>query len=98
MSSPSGVCNASVRVEDLGEVWLLLRDELLELDDLADLLEGEDLILLVSIYGETGGVVSTVFETGESWSVVNFVLFQLQQGYPATWWNLRARLVQNGSR
>lgn len=53
-------------------VWLLLLDQLLQLSDLADLLEGKDLILLVAIDGETGGVVAAVFEAGEtvdeSWS------------------------------
>jgi hypothetical protein len=60
------VCNAGVRVEDLGQVWLLLLDQGLQLGDLADLLEGENLILLVTIYGQTGRVVATVFEAGEA--------------------------------
>jgi hypothetical protein len=47
-------------VEDLGHVWLLGGDQLLELGDLANLLEGEDLILLVAIDRETGGVVASV--------------------------------------
>lgn len=67
VGSPSGVCNACVGVEDLVEVWLLLRDELLELDDFANLLERKDLVLLVAVYGETCGVVSSVFEAGETW-------------------------------
>jgi hypothetical protein len=66
VGSPSGVCNAGVRVEDFGEIWLLFRDELLELYDLANLFEGKHFILLVSIYGEACGVVSTVFEAGQS--------------------------------
>lgn len=53
-------------------IWLLLLNQLLQLRDLADLLEGKDLILLVAIDGETGGVVAAVFETSEtvdeSWS------------------------------
>lgn len=60
MGGPSGVCNTGVRVEDLGLVELALLDELLEGGDLADLLDGKDLVLLVTIDGETGGVVATV--------------------------------------
>ena len=52
MCGPSGMCNASVRVEDLVQVWLLLFNELLELGDLADLFECEHFILLVSIDGK----------------------------------------------
>jgi hypothetical protein len=66
MGSPSCVCNASVRVEDLGEIWLLFCNELLELDHFADLLEGKNFISLVSIHGKAGGVISTIFEAGES--------------------------------
>jgi hypothetical protein len=47
------VCDTGVVVEDLGEVWCLRSDELLQLGDLADLLVGEDLILLVTIDGDT---------------------------------------------
>jgi hypothetical protein len=56
-----------VVVKDLGHVGLLLLDEGLQLGDLADLFEGEDLVLLVAIDGNTGGVVAAVFETGEAW-------------------------------
>ena len=49
VGGPSGVCNTGVRVEDLGEIWLLLLNELLQLCDLADLLERKDLVLLVAI-------------------------------------------------
>ena len=66
VGGPSGVCNTGVVVEDLCEIGLLLLDELLQLGDLADLLVGEDLILLVAIDGNTGGVVAAVFETGET--------------------------------
>ena len=66
VGSPSGVCNACVRIKDLGEIWLLVLNELLELCHLADLLESENLVLLVSIYGQTSRVVATVFETGEA--------------------------------
>ena len=66
MSSPSGVCDTCVRIEDLGKIWLLILDELLELCNLADLLESKDFVLLVSIYSQTSRVVATVFESGES--------------------------------
>jgi hypothetical protein len=67
VGSPSCVCNASMRIKDFGEIWLLLCNELLELNDLANFLKGKDLVLLVSIYGEACRVVSAVFEAGESW-------------------------------
>jgi hypothetical protein len=57
-----------VVVKDLGHVGLLLLDELLQLGDLANLLEGKDLVLLVAIDGNTGGVVAAVLETGETCS------------------------------
>jgi hypothetical protein len=54
------VCNAGVRVEDLGLVEVALLDELLERGDLADLLDREDLVLLVAVDGKAGRVVATV--------------------------------------
>ena len=60
MGSPSCVCNAGVRVEDLGLVEVALLDELLERGDLADLLDREDLVLLVAVDGKAGRVVATV--------------------------------------
>lgn len=66
VGSPAGVGNASVRVEDLVGVGLGLLDELLELGDLADLLEGKDLVLLVAVDSETGRIVATVLEAGET--------------------------------
>lgn len=46
---PSCVCNTGVRIEDLGEIWLLLLDESLQFGYLAYLLESKDLVLLVTI-------------------------------------------------
>lgn len=66
VGGPSGVCNTGVRVEDLGEIWLLFRNKLLQLDDLADLFECKDLILLVSINSQTCGIIATVFESRQS--------------------------------
>jgi len=60
------VCNAGVRVEDLGQVKVLLIDQLLQRGDLADLLDGKDLVLLVAINGEPGGVVTAVLEALEA--------------------------------
>jgi len=57
-----------VRVKDLGEVGLGLLNQSLELGNLADLLEGKDLLLLVTIDGKTGRVVTTVLETGKTCS------------------------------
>ena len=57
------MCNSGMRIEDFGHVWLLLRNELLELGDLADFLEREDLILLVSVHRKTGRVIASIFQT-----------------------------------
>lgn len=66
VGGPSGVCDTGVVVKDLGEVGLLLSNQLLQLGDLADLLVRKDLVLLVAIDGNTCGVVAAVFETGEA--------------------------------
>jgi len=60
------VCNAGVGIEDLVKIWFLLLNECLQLGHLAKLLEGENLILLVTIHCETGRVVATVLESGET--------------------------------
>lgn len=60
VGGPAGVGNTGVRVEDLVLVELVLLDELLEGGDLADLLDGEDLVLLVTVDGETCRVVAAV--------------------------------------
>ena len=51
VGSPSGVCDTSVVIEDLGEIWFLLFNERLQLGDLANLLECKHLILLVTVDG-----------------------------------------------
>lgn len=66
VGSPAGVCDTSVRIEDLGQIRLGLLNQLLQLDHLADLLVSKHLILLVSVDGETGRVIATVFEAGEA--------------------------------
>ena len=66
VSGPSGVCNTGVRIEDLVKIWLLLLNECLQLGHLANLFECKNLILLVAVYCETGRIVATVFESGET--------------------------------
>lgn len=66
MSGPTGVCNAGVGVENLGHIEVGLVDKLPQLGNLANLLEGKDLVLLVAIDGKAGGIVATVLETGQA--------------------------------
>ena len=61
MSGPSSVCNAGVGVKDFSHIDARVVDELPEFDHLAHLLEGEDLISLVTVHSEACGVVATVF-------------------------------------
>lgn len=60
------LCNASVRIEDLGKIWLLGLDQFLQFCYLSNLLEGKDLILPVAVYGEASRVVPSVFEPGKA--------------------------------
>jgi hypothetical protein len=60
------VGNTGVRVKDLLEIDLGLVDKLPQFGHLADLLEGQDLMLLVAVDGETGRVITTVLEAGET--------------------------------
>lgn len=53
VGGPTSVCDTNVGIEDLCEVWLLLLDELLELCDLANFLECENLVSLVSVDCQT---------------------------------------------
>lgn len=53
VGGPAGVGNAAVCVKDLCEIGLLLLDEFLQLGDLADLLEREHFISLVSVDRQT---------------------------------------------
>jgi hypothetical protein len=61
VGGPSRVGNAGVRVEDLGLVEVGLAHELLESSNLADLLDGKHLVLLVTVNGQAGRVVAAVF-------------------------------------
>jgi hypothetical protein len=67
MGGPSGVSDAGVGLENLGQIWLLSLDQFLQFGDLADFLEGKHLILLITVDGETSGVVAAVFKSGEAW-------------------------------
>lgn len=60
VSSPSSMGDTGMGVENLGEVWFGLLDELLELSNLADLLESEHLVLLVAVDSYTSRVISTI--------------------------------------
>jgi hypothetical protein len=63
VSSPSSVCDARMRIKHLGQIWFGIRDELLELSNLADLFESEDLILLIAVYAKTCRIIASVFES-----------------------------------
>ena len=64
---PAGVGDTSVRIENLCQIGLASVDGLLQLGDLSDALESDDLVLLVSIDGQTSRVVATVFESRQTW-------------------------------
>lgn len=63
MGSPTGVRDTGMGVKGLGHVESSLVDQLPQLGNLADLLEGKNLILLVAIDGKAGRIVATVLET-----------------------------------
>ena len=54
---PSCVCNTSVRVKDLGQVWLFLVDELLEFGNLPNLFVCKHLVLFVPIDSKASRVL-----------------------------------------
>jgi len=61
VSSPSGVCNADVRVKLHCKVRAGSINELLQLGHLTNLFEGIDFILLVSINCESSRIISAIF-------------------------------------
>lgn len=67
VGGPASVSDAAMGIEGLFKIEVLAVDELLQLRNLAHLLEGEHLVLLVAIDGKTGRVVTAVFETGKAW-------------------------------
>lgn len=66
MGGPASVSDAAVGIEGLFKVEVLAVDKLLQLRNLAHLLEGKHLVLLVAIDGKTGRVVAAVLETGKA--------------------------------
>ena len=67
MGCPSGVSNTSVALKSFLQVNLGPINQLLELSDLANFLEGNNLVLLISIDAETSGVVAAVFKARETY-------------------------------
>ena len=63
MSSPSRVGDSGVRIEFFLHVGLSIVNKLLQLSHLAHFLECKDLILFVAIYGQTCGIIPSVFES-----------------------------------
>lgn len=68
---PTGVSNSGVGDKCAVHVWLLLLDQSLEFGNLANLLEGKDLILLVSVDGDTGRVVTSILEPCKTCSLAS---------------------------
>lgn len=66
VGGPSGVGHTHLGDGDLVKVDGRLIDVLAESGDLADLLENEGVLLGVTVNGNTGRVVTSVFETGET--------------------------------
>lgn len=66
MGSPSCVSDSGVRNECVIKINAALLDQLPQLDDLANLLVSVDLVLLIAVNGDTGGIVSTVLESGKT--------------------------------
>jgi len=64
--SPTSVCNTSVGLKGLLEVDIGRVNQASKLDNLTDLLEGDNLALLVSVDGKTCRVIATIFEPGKA--------------------------------
>ena len=63
MSGPPSVCDTNVRVKDLSQVWLTLRDKLFQLDHFPNFFEGKDLVFFVSIYSQACRVIPSIFQS-----------------------------------
>lgn len=48
------------------EVRLGLFDQLLQLYNFSDFLVGQHLALLVTVYGDSGGIIAAVFKAGQT--------------------------------
>lgn len=69
VGSPACVGNTSMGLECFLKVRFTLRDELFQFHNFPDFLESTDFFLLVTIYGESRGVIATVFKSRESCSL-----------------------------
>lgn len=67
VGGPTGVCNACMGIEDLGHVHTRILHQLAEFGHLAHLFECKDLILLVTVDGKAGGIVTSVLKAGETY-------------------------------
>lgn len=66
VGSPSGVCNTSMGLKNLGHVDTRVVNQFSKFDNLAHLFEREDLISLVAVNCQTSGIVTSVFETRQA--------------------------------
>ena len=66
VGGPSRVSNTAVCVKGFAHIKARLGHQLPEFGHLAHLFECEDLILLVAVDCETGGVVTSVFKARET--------------------------------
>jgi len=71
MGSPASVGDAGVRVKDLREIRLDLLDELFQLGNFSNLLEGHDLVPLIAIDSKAGGIVSAILQTLKTYRLVS---------------------------
>lgn len=87
VGGPTGVGDTGVGVEGLGHIESTLIDQLPQLGDFANLLEGKDFILLVAIDSKPGRIVATVLETRQACRTKeNQVSFEI-------WFNAADRLA-----
>lgn len=70
MCCPSGMRNASMGIENLGQVWLRLGDQFFELGHFAHLFKREDLVFGVAVNGKTCRVISTYSSVNTSSVVI----------------------------
>ena len=49
VSCPSSMSYTRMRIEELGQIWLLIFDEFLELGNLSNFLERKDFVFLIAI-------------------------------------------------